>query len=81
MSTKNRIAKDWVTIIIDNMEQLNLKMTFEEIKYMKKDVFMSIVKRISDHKTLKDMKIGGYYNGSIFEFEENHLGYCVCNTN
>ena len=22
-----------------------------------------------------------YYNGSIFEFEENHLGYCVCNTN
>ena len=56
MSTKNRIAKDWVTIIIDNMEQLNLKMTFEEIKYMKKDVFMNIVKRKSDHKTQKDME-------------------------
>ena len=25
--------------------------------------------------------IVGYYDGSIFEFEENHLGYCVCNTN
>ena len=53
---KNRKAKDWVTTIIDDMEQLNLKMTFEEIKCMKKDVFMNIVKRKSDHKTLKDLE-------------------------
>ena len=25
--------------------------------------------------------VGRYYNGEVFQFEENHIGYCVCNTN
>ena len=42
---KNKTPKDWVTTVLSDMEILNMKMKFEDVRKMKKDDFMNIVKR------------------------------------
>ena len=51
---KNKTKKDWVTTILKDLEKLKIDTTFENIKNMKKEIFMSMVKRKIDHKTLLD---------------------------
>ena len=50
---RNKTSKDWVTTVSSDIEEINLNMTFEDIKNMKKTTFMNTVKRKIDHKSLK----------------------------
>ena len=51
----NKTKKDWVTTISKDMEILNIDITFENIRNMKKILFTNMVKRKIDNKTLKDL--------------------------
>ena len=53
---KNKSSKDWVTTILRDIKELNLDMEIEDIRRMKKDLFMNTVKRKVQHKTLKDLE-------------------------
>ena len=50
----NKTKKDWVTTISKDMEVLNIDMTFEDIRNMKKTMFVNMVKRKIEYKTLMD---------------------------
>ena len=52
---KNRTQKDWVTTVIQDFKELNWKIKFKEIRNMKKNEFVNIVKRKIEHKTLNDL--------------------------
>ena len=40
---RNKTPKDWVTTVLSDMQKLNINMKFEDIKIMKKCVFMNLV--------------------------------------
>ena len=50
---RNKTSKDWVTTVSSDIEEINLNMTFEDIKNMKKTTFMNTVKRKIYNKSLK----------------------------
>ena len=51
---KNKTSKDWATTVIQDFKELNWKIKFKEIKQMKRNEFVNIVKRKIEHKTLND---------------------------
>ena len=48
-------SKDWVSTIKDDLEQINMKTSFEEIQNMKKKEYMNTIKRKIEQKTLQDL--------------------------
>ena len=52
---RNRSKKDWVTTVLTDLEELNWNINLEDIKKMKKNNFLNIVKRKIQHKTLVDL--------------------------
>jgi hypothetical protein len=42
---RNKTPKDWVTTVLSDIKKLNIGMTFEDIKLMKKCTFMNLVKK------------------------------------
>ena len=58
MKTRNK--KDWVTTVLIDLDELNIKLSFEEIKLMKKSSFQALVKTsINDYafKNLEKLKL------------------------
>ena len=53
---KNSTPKNWVTTVLSDIKELDLKWTFEEIQKMQKDEFINKVKRKIQCKTLKDLE-------------------------
>ena len=53
---KNSTSKDWVTTVLSDIRELDLKLTFEDIEKMKKGEFLNEVKRKIECKTLKDLE-------------------------
>ena len=52
---EKRNPKEWTTTILKDIEELNLKLTLEEIKNMKLSTFSNILKNAIDEKALKDL--------------------------
>ena len=50
---RNKTSKDWVTTILSDLKEINLNMTLEEIRNMKKQTFINIIKRKIEYKSLK----------------------------
>ena len=50
---KNKTSKDWVTTVLEDMNKMNLNMDFDEIRNMKKSVFMNTIKRKTEYEALK----------------------------
>ena len=48
-------SKDWVSTIKDDLEQINMKTSFEEIQNMEKKDYMNTIKRKINQKTLQDL--------------------------
>ena len=42
---RNKTAKDWVTTVLSDLEEINLDITFEDIRKMKKEKFVNAIKR------------------------------------
>ena len=49
----NRTSKDWVTMVMRDMEVIDMNMKFEDIKRMKKGAYMNILKRKMNIHALK----------------------------
>ena len=54
---EKRNPKDWTTTILRDLEELNIKLTLEEIKNMKITTFSNILKKAIDEKALKDLNM------------------------
>ena len=52
---RNRNKQDWVTTFLSDLEELKWDINLEDIQKMKKNVFLKIVKRKVQHKTLMDL--------------------------
>ena len=52
---RNPTSKDWVTTILNDLEEINLEMKFEDIKKMDKKLYMNIIRRKIEYKTLNDL--------------------------
>ena len=50
---KNKTSKDWVTTVLEDLKKINLNMNFDEIRNMKKSVFMNTIKRKTEYEALK----------------------------
>ena len=50
---RNKTSKDWVTTVLSDLKEINLNMTLEEIRNMKKQTFINIIKRKIEYKSLK----------------------------
>ena len=50
---RNRTAKDWVTTVLSDLKEINLNITLEDIRKMKKETFVNILKRKIEYKPLK----------------------------
>ena len=50
---QNKTSKDWVTTVLEDIEKLNLDMSFEEIGNIKKSLFMKTVKRKTENEAYK----------------------------
>ena len=50
----SRTKKDWITTVINVLETLEIKYSFEEIKRMKKEYLMTLIKERIRAKTFKD---------------------------
>ena len=53
---EQRTKKDWVTAVLKDLENLNIKLEMEQIKMMKKSSFMGIIKDKIRAKTFKNME-------------------------
>ena len=49
---RNPTSKDWVTTVLNDLEEINMKMKFEDIKKMDKKLYMSIIRRKIEYKTM-----------------------------
>jgi hypothetical protein len=52
---RNRSKRDWVTTVLSDLKELKWNINLEDIKKMKKNYFLNIVKRKIQHKTLVDL--------------------------
>ena len=52
---RNKTSKDWVTTVLSDLKELSLNLTFEDIKQMKKSLYMNMIKRKVDHKALNEL--------------------------
>ena len=52
---ENRKPKDWVSQVFDDMKELDLNLSFEEIKVMKKGKFKVILDRATQDKALEEL--------------------------
>ena len=50
---RNKTPKDWVTTVLSDLKEVNLDLTFEDIRKMKKETFMNTIKRKIEYKSLK----------------------------
>ena len=46
---------DWVTMVISDLKSLDLDISIENIKKMKKNEYMNMIKRKIEHKALRDL--------------------------
>ena len=53
---KKRTNKDWITTIIEDLEELEINLSFEEIRKMKKEHYMIMVKNKVMVKTFQKME-------------------------
>ena len=54
--TMNPTKKDWVSTVKKDLENLDLNVTFEDIKVMKKSSFKNMLKQSIEKKALKDLE-------------------------
>ena len=55
----SRTKKDWITTVINDLQSLEIKYSFEEIRKMKKEHFMTIIKdkiRAKTYKVMEEIK-------------------------
>ena len=53
---KNRTSKDWVSTILKDLKELNLKVSIDDIKEMKKSKFMNMLKRSTEEKAYMELE-------------------------
>ena len=71
---RNRTKKDWVTTILDDLEQLNMKeLNLEKIKSMKKSSFMKIVKQNNHEKSFLSLETVKKSHSKVKQVEHNSL--------
>ena len=56
MQKNNRTPKDWVTTVLKDIEELELNVTFEEIKLMSKEGWKNMVKSSIKEKAFKSLE-------------------------
>ena len=54
MKTRNK--KDWVTTVLKDLDELDIKLSFEEIKLMKKSSFQALVKTSINDYAFKNLE-------------------------
>ena len=52
---KNRKPKDWVSQVLDDIKELDLNISLEDIKTMKKGKFKGILNRATQYKSLQEL--------------------------
>ena len=53
---KNRTNKDWITTVINDIQKLEIKLSFEEIRKMKKENYIRMIKNKIMIKTFQSME-------------------------
>ena len=53
---KNRTSKDWVTTILKDLDEVKLGVTIEQIKLMKKSMYMRMLKTSIEKKALMELQ-------------------------
>ena len=56
LKLKSRNKKDWVTSVLKDLEELQIKLSFEEIKIMKKSNFQALVKTSIHEYAFKNLE-------------------------
>ena len=65
---QNPTAKDWVTTLRKDLDELNLNVTFAEIKAMKKGTFKNMIRKSIEEKALEYLEVK-----KIFSFKGDEL--------
>ena len=50
---RNKTSKDWVSTVLQDLEDLQVSENFEDIKVMKKSTFMRMIKQKVEEKAFK----------------------------
>ena len=70
---EKRNPKDWTSTILKDIEELNLKLTLEEIKNMKLSTFSNILKNAIDEKALKDLNKTKSKHSKVLELKHTSV--------
>ena len=70
---RNPTSKDWVTTVLNDLEEINMKMKFEDIKKMDKKLYMSIIRRKIEYKTLNDLNRMKANHSKVMHLEHLNL--------
>ena len=54
---ENRNTKDWTTTVLKDIEELDIKMNFEEIKAAKQSTFSSLISKKINENALKSLNL------------------------
>ena len=73
IQSRNPTSKDWVTTVLNDLEEINMEMKFEDIKKMERKLFMNIVKRKIEYKTLNDLNRMKANHSKVMHIEHNTL--------
>ena len=53
---KNPTRKDWVTTVKNDLEELKMDLTFEDIKVLRKNEFKAMIKRKIQNKAMENLE-------------------------
>ena len=71
--TMNPTKKDWVTTVKKDIEDLDLNVTFEDIKVMKKSSFKNMLKQSIEKKALKDLEEKKSSHSKVSHLQHEYL--------
>ena len=70
---KQRTKNDWVTAVLNDLDELNIKLEMEQMKTMKKSSFMGIIKEEIRAKTLRNMEKIKQYHTKVKNIEYKEM--------
>ena len=73
MQNKNRTPKDWITTVLKDTEELELNVTFEEIKRMSKEGWKSMVKSSIKDKTFQTLEAIKQNHSKVRKLKHEYL--------
>ena len=70
---KNANPKDWTSTVMKDIQELDIKMTFDEIKVMKKSSLANILNKAIEDKALKDLNQIKIKHSNVLHLKHDYM--------